>query len=155
MIISDSSLFRFSPDMNLAYNARKRLLWLSFGSGDADAGLLVSPAGPFPFPLGVPVPVSPFELAVPESKESGRKVDAQRSNSRQSNKDFASRYLLVSLASNRASSGSGFFVKIVGKFSAEPLSPDVSGMELSNSAALRRGKSLTQTLGWLRSAPLG
>lgn len=66
------------------------------------------PALPLPFPLGESGEASPSAVKALVERVSGRKTAAQRSNSRQSKKDLASRYLLSSLASRAASSGSLF-----------------------------------------------
>lgn len=86
---------------------------------------------------------SPRGDSMLESNESGRKTAVQRSNSLQSKKDLASKYLLNSSASSSASASSGFGVKIAGMYPRGVLmvltqasSPVGSGNESSNSAAL-------------------
>ena len=94
----------------------------------------------FPLPLrfveGLGV-VSDLEFKTLDKSESGRKTAAHRSYSWQSKKDLASRYLLSSLASKAASSGSLFGV-IMGDVNdgSGTSSLSVSGSALSSSAAL-------------------
>ena len=85
--------------------------------------------------------LSTREARTLERRESGRNTAAQRSYSRQSKRDLAKRYLLSSLASRIASSGS-LFAANIGEacpgsaglmFSS---SSSISGSALSSSAAL-------------------
>ena len=124
-IISLSSSFRFSPDIYLAYKARKRAFWLNRGKtlgGGIELVPILGDAADFtsfdlPFPdlsgLLVLTFGDPGERA-PFGRPDGRKTAAQRSNSLQSKKDFARRYLCISLASIRASSGSEFSETTIG-----------------------------------------
>ena len=147
MTISASSSFLFSPDRNLAYRARNKLRWLKLGSICPLLDLvLAGVAFALPLPLGVDLDAS-FEPAIPAKVESGRNMEEQRSNSRQSKKDLASRYLFISLASNKASLGSGLGPKAgdvkpgASDSSASSMDMSGSGIEFSSSAALGRRRN--------------
>lgn len=84
---------------------------------------------------------SPRDVRMLERRESGRKTAAHRSYSLQSKKDLARRYLLSSLASSAASSGSVLDVYMGDVYlpsagSGCSSSSSVSGRALSSSAAL-------------------
>ena len=63
-----------------------------------------------PFPLGAESSACVADTIL-ESSESGKNTAAHLSNSLQSNNDLANRYLLISLASSAASTGSAFGAK--------------------------------------------
>lgn len=143
MTISDSSSLRFSPDMNLAYSARNKLFWLILGSATPlRPAPVAAPAFALPLTFGVGALPSGRDVRMAVKRLSGKKTAAQRSYSRQSNSDLANKYLLTSLASRAASSGS-WFGENTGDMNSSSSwassccdSDSSSGRALSSSAAL-------------------
>lgn len=113
----------------------------------------------FPFPLGEVVWL-PFEDAdrMPDRIVSGKNTAAQRSNSRQSNKDFANRYRFISFDSSCASSGSRFPVTTIWGIPSKGTSvicessgSDISsfvGIDVRSSAALQNRQLYSREVLW-------
>lgn len=75
----------------------------------------------------------------PLGRPDGRKTAAQRSNSLQSKKDFAKRYLCISFASIRASSGSEFAEMMTGNVLEDCSASSIGeSMSVSPSESSRR-----------------
>jgi hypothetical protein len=102
-------------------------------------------AVPFPFPFCGVARTEGLTFAFvgnsPSGIAEGKKTAAQRSNSRQSKNDFASRYLWVSRASRAVSMGSGFW--------------DITGLIEEGISVLDMGESRSASEVGVRSSGVG